>query len=212
LYASFCDTKPEFTEYRITRPEIYQPRKDELSGLSGVRQNGRSVNFTKQDLHNLFTARLDRQTRTVSQFGKVFASTSALEIAEQVQTILTECQEAYIILRQQELAMPTFGTGLQGLASELAYIPRSGRPRDVKVYWKPFERVDWQVATSFNFDNQSVSLGLGQARFQKIPKTRAGFVYGADVGPKLRRIIGPPLSYRYDGIEGRVFLGVGLEI
>ena len=214
LHANFETIKPEFTQYRITRPDKYQARSQDLSGLSGVRENGSSVNLTKQNLHNLFTGTADRQARTVEQFGIVFETESASQIAGELQNILTGCQNAYAVLRHKELAMPTLGTGLERLATDLNLpdVVRTSSPRDVKVYWKPFESVDCQLAGSFNFSKQDVSLGVGQARFQKIPKTRAGFVYGADVGPKFRRITGPPLSYRYSGIEGRVFLGVGLEI
>jgi hypothetical protein len=118
LHANFETIKPEFTQYRITRPDKYQARSQDLSGLSGVRENGSSVNLTKQNLDNLFTGTADRQARTVEQFGIVFETESASQIAGELQNILTGCQNAYAVLRHKELAMPTLGTGLERLATE----------------------------------------------------------------------------------------------
>lgn len=216
----FSNISNEFSMYRILRPEQYQAAggtDSNLSGLVGIRRDRTEYRITKEELKDWIAGDGMRKQLTVFHFGDRFNNKNADQIAEQLQNIILSCQGAYTGLRNLELAvqaLPLVQAELRDQVQECVDELTGSRvgSSDFKIYWQPLAQVDWKLAGSFNIRTQDLSFGVGQAGFQKIPKTTAGFVYGADVGPKLSRLTGSSLSYRYTGIEGRVFVGIGVEI
>lgn len=216
---AFSPINPEYKEYRLTVPDRYQQNSENLSGLSGVRSDGTSANITKRKLKWLLTGGPDNQMNTLANFSHSFQTNSPSEIAEKIQNFLISCQHTYVELRHQELSVQDLTEvqdKLRLLATNLSPTEKSKALEvvscDLKFYLKPLERLDWQLAGSLNFTTQDLSLGIGQARFYKIPKTPGGVIYGIDVGPKFRRISDSSLSYSYIGLEGRVFVGIGFGV
>ena len=219
FHKTLQNSNPEFVKYLLTKPETYQARSEVLSGLAGVREDGTSRDFTRRQLQNLLTSTETRQFFTAACFSDLFENLSASDIAGELQQTLTSCQNTYSLLRKNQVFVETFTAvrvELEGLANVLNAPPRvnpsRGIPGEVKLYWKPVDGVDVHLAGSLNFRSRDFSLGVGHARFHKIPKISAGFIYGADVGPTFRRTPDRLPSYDWKAIEGRVFVGVGFEL